>query len=298
MKVLIVGTGRMGSQIGAEFALHRHVVTYMTRDEGAARSRICQAFGLARRHGLASGRQVRDAQATVGYTQAPDDDYDLVLESVPEDLELKTCVLKGLARAAPRAVLGTNTSSLSVTALGIAVEAPQRVVGLHYWNPPLLMPLVEIVAGEQTAEHAIACARDAVESVGKRPVLVERDVPGFIWNRLQLAVIREALWLVEMGVATPETVDEVMRLGLARRWRATGPFETVALGGVDTFVRAGRRIFPTLSHADSADALPKYVPTDETALEELADLRDALLAKELRNDIHGRLCELPGEPAR
>ena len=98
-----------------------------------------------------------------------------------------------------------------------ACGAPERTVGTHYWNPPLLMPLVEIISGAHSTPEAVELARGAVASSGKRPVLVQRDVPGFIWNRLQHALLREARWIVDNGVATPEAVDEVVRFGNARR---------------------------------------------------------------------------------
>jgi 3-hydroxybutyryl-CoA dehydrogenase len=101
------------------------------------------------------------------------------------------------------------------------------------------MPLVEVIRTEQTESRVIDLILDSLRAIGKRPVMVEREVPGFVWNRLQFALPREALWLVESGVATPETVDEVVRDGLARRRRLTGPFETAALG--PAHVRKHRR---------------------------------------------------------
>ena len=129
-------------------------------------------------------------------------------------------------------MIASNTSSLSIGEIGEACGAPERTVGTHYWNPPLLMPLVEVIAGPHSRPEAVELARAAVASCGKRPVLVQRDVPGFIWNRLQHALLREALWIVDNGVATPEAVDEVVRFGNARRWEHVGPFAAAALGGI------------------------------------------------------------------
>src|SRR5262249_7139869 len=155
----------------------------------------------------------------------------LIVESLPEDLALKTSVLGPLAERHPGATIATNTSSISIGALGEAAGIAERIVGTHYWNPPLLMPLVEIVARPQTPLALRDRTIELLRAIGKRPVVLEREVDGLLWNRLQLAVLRESLWLVEQGIATPETLDEVMRDGLARRWRLTGPFETVGLGG-------------------------------------------------------------------
>ncbi len=164
--------------------------------------------------------------------------------------------------AAPAAVVATNTSSLSITAIGDAIGAPERTVGTHYLNPPLLMPPVEIVAGERTSAETVAFARDTVAALGKLPVLVRRDVPGFVWNRLQFALVRECAWLVESGVASAEDVDTVVREGLARRWRHVGPLRSIALGGVDTWNRSGANIVPELSDAAALPDLAELAIAD------------------------------------
>ena len=146
-------------------------------------------------------------------------------------------------------MIASNTSSLSIGEIGEACGAPERTVGTHYWNPPLLMPLVEVIAGPRSRPEAVELARAAVAGCGKRPVLVQRDVPGFIWNRLQHALLREALWIIDNGVATPEAVDEVVRFGNARRWEHVGPFAAAALGGIGTWQRVAGELFPVLSNA-------------------------------------------------
>jgi 3-hydroxybutyryl-CoA dehydrogenase len=125
---------------------------------------------------------------------------------------------------------------------------------------------------------------NVLTGIGKRPVRVERDVPGFIWNRLQFALLREALWIVENSVASPDTVDEIVRHGLARRWRLTGPFETVALGGVDTFAAVANNLFPHLSSATAAGDLRVWTVSDEGALAAARERRDQELARELERD--------------
>jgi 3-hydroxybutyryl-CoA dehydrogenase len=155
---------------------------------------------------------------------------DLLVESLPEDLELKAAVLRAALAEAPEAVVATNTSSLSISAIGDAIGAPGRTVGTHYLNPPLLMPPVEVIAGVRTAGRTVDLVRQTLVALGKLPVVVRRDVPGFVWNRLQFALVRECAWLVEQGVASAQDVDTVMREGLARRWRRVGPLRAVALG--------------------------------------------------------------------
>ena len=163
-------------------------------------------------------------------------------------LALKVSILRPIVERQQDAAIATNTSSFCVGELGDEIGAPERTLGTHYWNPPLLMPLVEVIPGPHTRSDLVQRVRGTLAGLGKRPIVVAKDVPGFVWNRLQIAVMREALWLVETGVVTSEQVDTVVREGLARRWRHVGPFEAAALGGADTGVGSERtcfRSFPT-----------------------------------------------------
>jgi 3-hydroxyacyl-CoA dehydrogenase len=208
--------------------------------------------------------------------------FDLVVESVGEDLELKVALLAEAAQASPGAILATNTSSLSITAIGAGVGRAELVLGTHYWNPPLLMPPVEVVLSAGTAPAVGERVAAILTALGKQPLTVERDVPGFIWNRLQAALLREALWLVENGVAAPETVDRVVRSGLARRSALSGPFETIALGGEAVWEALAANLFPLLSRAEDAGELARWAPDDPGAIAALRARRDAGLAAQLR----------------
>ncbi|MBA2357883.1 MAG: 3-hydroxyacyl-CoA dehydrogenase family protein [Actinobacteria bacterium] len=280
MRVLVVGAGLMGAQIGCEYALGGHVVTLSARDAGRVEERVARALATVAEHGLATRDDVVSARSRLEIETAYDPaGWDVVVESLPEQLELKAELLGPVAAASPAAIIASNTSSLSVRALGELAGAPERTVGTHYWNPPLLMPLVEVVPA--TADGAVVeRVVEILETLGKRAVLVERDVPGFIWNRLQFALLRECVWLVENEVATPETVDEVVRQGLARRWRHVGPFQAIALGGVDTWNRAGANLVPELSRAEQLPDLHRWTD-DSGGLAEVAAARDRALAREL-----------------
>jgi 3-hydroxybutyryl-CoA dehydrogenase len=279
MRVTIVGAGLMGAQIGCEYALGGHEATLVARNLDRARERVEEALSMAARVGLASEDEVVAAQARVRFTTDPGEGgCDLAVESLPEDLELKAGLLQKVATGSPDAILASNTSSLSISDLGEAVGAGERTIGTHYWNPPLLSPLVETIPGARTDRRVVECVVRILEAVGKRPVLVEREVPGFIWNRLQMALLRESVWLVEAGVASPETVDEVVRSGLARRWRHVGPFQAIALGGIETWERAAANLLPELSTATSLIRLRRFVPMEPDALKER---RDRALAEEL-----------------
>src|SRR6185437_3145690 len=184
----------------------------------------------------------------------------LIVESLPEQLALKAEVLGELCARHRAAIVASNTSSLSISALGEAAGVAERIVGTHYWNPPLLMPLVETIAGPDTPRELLVAVLGLLRAIGKRPIVLEREAIGLLWNRLQLAVLRECEWLVEHGVATPQTIDEVMRDGLARRWRLTGPFETVGLGGAKTFDAIAANLFPLLSSATAGKGFERHVP--------------------------------------
>lgn len=198
--MLVVGAGLMGSQIGVEYALGGHDVTLTARRPAGVEERVDAALATVETYGLATAVEVRAARGriTVGVKPEPAG-WAIVVESVPEELSLKASVLAPVAEASPDAILASNASSLSITELGEAVGAPARTIGTHYWNPPLLMPLVEVIPGAGTDPLVVERVREVVLALGKRPVLVERDVPGFVWNRLQFALLRECVWLVENG---------------------------------------------------------------------------------------------------
>jgi 3-hydroxybutyryl-CoA dehydrogenase len=291
VNVLIVGAGLMGAQIGCEYALGGHGVTLLARNPEPARARFEHGLETVRAHGLASPEEVEAARARVqvGSDLGDAAAYDFVLESLPEDLDLKAELLRAVAEASPEAVLATNTSSLSVTELGERVGAPGRTLGTHYWNPPLLMPLVEVVAGARTDLDVVRRTTDTLRELGKRPVVV-RDVPGFAWNRLQMAVLREAVSLVRDGVASPAVVDEILTHGLARRWRHIGFFQAIALGGVETWERTAANLLPLISAATEIPALGAWARSADDELAAAAARRDEGLARDLleeRSD-HGR----------
>lgn len=287
MRILIAGPGLMGSQIGVEYALAGHEVIFLARDAEKANERIESAWQTATAMGRWTGDTIEGARRAVAIASdldAVDGPVDLVLESIVEDSEAKGTLLRGAAARFSEAILASNTSSISIGRLGELGGAPERTVGHHYWNPPLLMPLVEVISGPESDPQVVQRSVDLIASVGKRPVVVEKDVDGFVWNRLQLALLREAVWIVENGVAAPGVVDEIVRDGLARRWRYTGPFETAALGGPDTFTRVANNLWPVLSNARSVQDLGRWLIDDAAMLGEIKATRDAGLLRDLEND--------------
>jgi 3-hydroxybutyryl-CoA dehydrogenase len=287
MNVLVVGVGLMGSQIACEYALAGHDVTLLARHPDRAADRVRAALQVAAEVADVDGTRLSNAASRLSIVSSLDETdsaTELIVESLVEDFEVKVEQLEPASRAFPNATLASNTSSLSISQLGNAINAAVRFLGTHYWNPPLLMPLVEVTATPHTDALHVDKVIDVLTNMGKRPVQVERDVPGFVWNRLQFALLREALWIVENGVASPDAVDEIVRRGLARRWRLTGPFEAAALGGADTFAAVANNLFPHLSSATTAGDLRAWTVFDEGALAAARVRRDLELARELERD--------------
>jgi 3-hydroxybutyryl-CoA dehydrogenase len=277
----------MGSHIACEYALAGHEVVVLARRPDVARERIERGFSTAREHGLATPEQVAAARErmTIGEEIDVSSGARIIVESVVEDLvEKKEALLPVVARN-PDAIVASNTSSIPITVIGAAIGAGERTVGAHYWNPPLLMPMVEVIRGDETVEDIVTEMTATLRALGKRPVLVDRDVQGFAWNRLQLALLREAVWLVENGVASPATIDEIVRDGLARRWRYTGPFQTAALGGAATFERVANLLWPALSQATSLQDLRQWLDESPETTGPLRERRDHGLAADRRADL-------------
>lgn len=277
----------MGAQIGIEYALAAHDVTLVARNTTSVAHRVETALTLVGTEQLATPDACVAAHSrvrVVGTSHDPGTDFDVVVESLPEDLDLKIRLLAAAAAASPDAVLASNTSSFSITALGTAIGEGSRVIGTHYLNPPLLMPTVEVVAGQDTDNQFVSRMVELLQQIGKLPVIVRHDVPGFIWNRLQFALLRECTWLVDNGVAAVEDLDLVVCEGLARRWRRVGPFAAIRLGGLDTWTRVAANLVPMLSTASELGDLGRFALANQGDLERLAASRDEMLAADLRRE--------------
>ena len=285
----------MGVQIGIEYAMAGFLVRLVARDLASLETRFNHAIEqwaeLLPRDKPALNRSAVRIQLTNGVEDL-DERIVVIVESLPEDLDIKTTVLRPLVTAHPEAVVATNTSSLDIGLLGEAINSPTQVIGVHYLNPPYLNSLVEVIPSDATSidttEHTLRLA----EELGKRPILIRRAMPGFAWNRLQFALLREAVHLVESGVVTASEIDLIMQLGLGRRWRAVGPLKSVVLGGVDTFMSAAPRILESLSDRDHLDGL--RVISEQMHLDEVATnrARDSLLAEDVQA---GRVEDRPRE---
>jgi 3-hydroxybutyryl-CoA dehydrogenase len=161
-------------------------------------------------------------------------DADFVIECVVENMEIKQNLFRDIEPLCkPDAIFATNTSVMSITEIASKTKDKSRVVGAHFWNPPYLIPLVEVVKAEETSEETMDITMELLRRAKKRPVRCKKDVPGFIANRLQHAIWREALSIVEHGIADPATVDEALRYGPGLRWPTLGILENADMIGLD-----------------------------------------------------------------
>jgi len=174
-------------------------------------------------------------------------DADVVIEAVTEDLEIKQETFRRVDELCPpHTIIASNSSSFMPSKVAAVTRRADRVLVAHYFNPPFLVPLVELVRSPATSDETVAVMHDLMSGIGKRPTVVQRELPGFIGNRLQAALYREALALVEAGVASPSDVDAVIKNGFGRRLAIAGEFEIFDLAGLDTCLNAFNEIMPDL----------------------------------------------------
>ncbi|XVH33200.1 3-hydroxyacyl-CoA dehydrogenase family protein (plasmid) [Haloferacaceae archaeon DSL9] len=251
--VSVIGAGNMGQGFGVHFSLHGHSVTIIDHREvniSRAENRIRNTVEKLGREGL-TDCSPDEALKTISFTvdqNAGVVGADIVLETVPEDLETKREVFEEVCAATPDdTILASNTSGIPITEIAKAVPScADRVVGCHWWFPPYLLKPVEIVRGEQTSDRTMERIRKFVENVDRRPITVHKDVPGFVWNRIQNAVIRECMYLLEDDVASIEDINAAVRDGYARRTSVIGPFETMDIAGVNQFRIVAAHLYPHL----------------------------------------------------
>jgi 3-hydroxybutyryl-CoA dehydrogenase len=236
----VIGTGMMGPGIAATLAMGGVHATILSRTEEGAAKGLAAARAQLRvlaENGLAEMVEIRDAVDRLTASHAVDrtvENVDLVIESAPESMDLKQKMFAHMDAIAERtAVLASNTSGLSITAIASRCRHPERVLTTHFWNPPHLMPLVEIVQGEKTSPQVAQVVRDLLIACGKVPVVVKKDRPGQLGNRLQMAMVREAVHIVAEGIADVEDVDMVVKNGFGLRLPVYGLFEHQDAVGLD-----------------------------------------------------------------
>jgi len=261
-RVAVIGGGMMGTGIAQVFAAAGHEVVLQDVDEEAlerAPGAIAGNLRYLADHGLFAADGVDAAVGRVRTTSdltGAADGADFVFECVFEDLALKQGIFEQLdAACPPSTVLCTNTSEMSIGEIGARAKDKARVVGTHFWNPPYLIPLVEVVRTPDVDAAVVVRTMELLRGAGKHPIDCKKDVPGFVANRLQHALWREAISIVERGIADASTVDESIRFGPGMRLPILAPMENADMVGLDLTLAIHRYILPHLEASGAPSPL-------------------------------------------
>jgi 3-hydroxybutyryl-CoA dehydrogenase len=244
-RIAVVGAGLMGHGIAQVFALAGHDVTIT--DSFAQNVETVKSRIAANLKDLGDDASAVDRVTPQVDLAAAVRDADYVVEAVLEDLPLKQKLFADIERhVRADTILASNTSVIPITAIMQGLTRRERALGTHWWNPPFLVPLVEVIETQWTTPPAVAWTMELHQRAGKKPAHVKKDVPGFIGNRLQHALWREAVSLVENGICDAETVDEVIKASFGRRIAVLGPLENADLVGTDLTLAIHETVLPAI----------------------------------------------------
>lgn len=264
-QIAVIGAGLMGHGIALTMARASHLVIISDPIEDVVNSVMKRISESLTTMGVGS-EEIEQALSNISTTTSLADavkDADCVIEAVPEKLDLKREIFKQIeAHTSPDTILASNTSVIQITKIMSGLTHPERALGTHWWNPPHIIPLVEIVKTEWTKPDIAQAMFDLLEEVGKTPVVVERDVPGFIGNRLQHALWREAISLVENGICDAEAVDTVIKSSFGRRLAVLGPLENADLVGTDLTLDIHENVLFDLEDQDAPSSYLKALVND------------------------------------
>ena len=262
MQIAVIGAGLMGHGIAQEFAsagyqVHLHDVT----DEQlqTARTQIEKNLNVLAKNAIIETESVHSTLERIQTDialEAVAEDADFVVEAVIENLALKQQVFEKLdAICQPHAILASNTTALMPSQIGMNAKRKDKILNTHYFNPPYLIPLVELIRSPETSDETVDVVSELLTAIGKTPAIIEKEVPGFVGPRLQAALIREAFAIVEQGIASAETVDLVVRNSFGRRLSVAGPFEVFELAGWDLVLAAFEDLYKDLNSSSDINPL-------------------------------------------
>ena len=262
-KIGIIGGGKMGVGIGQLFASKGHEVKILyvgnDKERGDSRANMEANLNFLASQDVIGKEDIPKIMSKVTYTEEIQDiaDFaDIVFEAIVENLEVKQEMFKKLDKLCPQeAILASNTSALSITLIAEKARHKERIIGTHFWNPAYLIPLVEVVKTKDVSEEVVARTFDALKNAGKHPVIVEKDVPGFLANRLQHCLFRESISIVEQGIASPAAVDEAIKYGFGMRVGIMGPFEVMDSCGLDMTKAIHEFVFPDIEDTHEVQKL-------------------------------------------
>lgn len=259
--ITIAGAGTMGYSMAQIFAAYQYQVTIYDLSEKAlenASKRIRQNLDILVNDGKMTIEQAKQVEDSLTYTNEKDCfcHCDLVVECIIEDVNIKKEFYHEISRLVKEdTILATNTSGISINELATSVYKPERFIGMHWFNPSHLILLIEIIKGDATKDEVAQCIYDLCLAIDKKPVIVQKDVLGFAANRIQFAVLREALYLVENGVISKKDIDDVMKYGLGFRYACLGPLEVADFGGLDTFYHISEYLMKDLCDSHEVPSL-------------------------------------------
>ena len=260
--IAVVGAGLMGHAIAQVFASKGHEVSLMDVNErvlGEALENIRSNLGFLAENGIGTEEDIEPALKNIRTTsdlREAATGARFVVEAVCERLDLKQGLFVKLEQyCSPQTIFATNTSAISITEIAAKVRKRERVVGTHFWNPPYLIPLVEVIGGRHTSAEVVDYTFDLLKTAGKHPVKVKKDVPGFVGNRLQHALWREAISIVDQGIADAATVDEVIKNSFGIRLPVLAPLETADMVGLDLTLQIHEYILRRIDRSMSPAAL-------------------------------------------
>jgi 3-hydroxybutyryl-CoA dehydrogenase len=273
-KVAIIGTGTMGAGIAQCFAqagITVHVIDQSRDILDRCATRVGDSLRLFAEFGLLPEKPSLIQSRIEPFLSEDMDraleDCGFVLECIPEILTLKKELFLKLDSCNPGIILSSNTSTFTVSSLTEGMRTASRVVGTHYFFPPQIIPLVEIHRGQGTADEAIEATRQLMLKIGKKPILVRKEILGFVVNRLQAAIGREANYLLEQGVVTPEDFDLAARASYGFRLANVGPLAQADMNGLDTKMRSDELTYKVLcSSTELSPAFVEKVKRGETGL--------------------------------
>ncbi|NVM25498.1 MAG: 3-hydroxyacyl-CoA dehydrogenase family protein [Desulfobacterales bacterium] len=250
----VVGAGLMGHGIAQVFGSKGYRVNLFDKDQGmleSAPNRIRKNLQVFLEMKLTKESDVEQCLQNINLCydmSAVCSGADIMIEAVIENLEVKKSVFAEMERlTSQQTILCSNTSGISIGRISEGLQFRDRVIGTHFWNPPHVVPCVEVIKSEFTSEEVFHTIVDLMKELGKEPVRVLKDILGFLGNRLQLALFREALSLVEKGIAAPEDIDRVVKYSFGSRLPFIGPFETADLAGIDLGYEVYKYLVPDLS---------------------------------------------------
>jgi 3-hydroxybutyryl-CoA dehydrogenase len=252
-KGIVIGGGTMGTDIAGIFVANGHDVEIVETNE-AGRENLSENIEASARE-IGIGKELGRVRVVAAIDEIDWNDAFLLIECVTENLEVKQSVFAQLEKAAPRHLpLTSNSSGYPISRIADGLASADRMVGLHFFMPAHLVPCVEVIVGEQSDLSVVDDVQSAMNQLGKKPVRVNKDIPGFLGNRIQAALMREALALVDGGYASFEDIDTVVQYSFGFRFVAAGPLLQKDISGTQTLFASQSTIFPTLD--DGAEPGP------------------------------------------